>query len=79
MFLQDVDIHGIGDGLLRLLLGNELRVAHDELVRRLVVGHEEDHRRLLPASRPSGLLPDTGDGAREAHGDDCIQPPDVDA
>ncbi len=76
---EDMRVLRVQDGALHRPVEDQVGVRAQVGVQRVRAG--DQHREGIPAGTPgaSGLLPETGQGAREAAGDDGVHPGDVDA
>ena len=79
MRLEDMEVIRVDQGVLVALAEEELRMAHEVLVERVVQADEEANRVLLAPPAPPRLLPGAGDAARVAGEYGGIQVADVHA
>ena len=68
----------VGDGVLDLAAEKELRVFHEELVKGIAAGDENDQRLASGATDAAGALPGVDDGSRVADEDTDVEPTNID-
>ncbi len=78
MAVEDAGVGVVEDGSLDTAVEQGVGLAHEELVER-VFGGDEDSEAVTRAAGSAPLLPEAGDGAREAHADHAVEQADVDS
>ena len=79
MAVQDVGVRRRDEGVLVRAAKEEVRVAHQVLIQRIVPGHQDAQRGLLSSTAPSDLLPGAADAAGVAGQNGRVQIADIEA